>query len=269
VETREYRKVVSAFVYFPKKNYFLVSLEMNNRSGDLAAVSQVLAESKVSILNGSYNRGTQGQPGSWQMFIVPLDQNLSANDMRKILTSCPDVAKCQIQESKDGLLVDSLTFPIKLSSGQRAMIIRNEIWSNILQKTRQKFSTGGNVIIYDQGISAGKIVARELLNEIGRENVAQQFDQIISMYQAVGWGKADVLSYEQKPLRVAVRMKDSAECMNQQSDRPIGHFIRGHLAGLAGELFGIVVKCTETSCIAKGQQYCEFLVEEDRKAALP
>jgi predicted hydrocarbon binding protein len=260
-EPAKYAKAISAFVYFPKKNFFLLNLEVRNRVGDLAAISHVLAESKIGILNGSFHRGEDGRPGSWEMFVVPQDQNISADEMKRLLTSCPDVLSCQIRESRDGLLVDTLTFPITLSSGERAMIMRHDVWNSMLQKTRQKFGSGGNVIIYDQGVIAGKIAAKELLAAIGKENIGAQINQVFSTYQALGWARAAVLKYSRDPLGLIVRMYENSECTGQQSERPTGHFIRGHIAGMGEEMFNMKVKCEETSCLAMGNDYCDFLLE--------
>jgi len=251
-------------MYIPKRTYFLLNLELRNRLGDIAAVSKILADSNIEILTGSFTRGVAGKPGAWQVFVQPLT-NMSADDVKRLLLSCPDVVGCQIKESREGLLVDSVTFPIKISSGQRAMIIRNDVWNSMLQRTREKFGSGGDVIIYEQGYTAGRISGRELLSALGRGFLANQLDQIIAMYQALGWGKAKVITFVQSPLTLVIRMWESAECMGQKSDKPTGHFIRGHIVGIVEEMFGIECKCAETNCLAKGSQYCEFVLEEKKR----
>src|SRR5579872_833040 len=199
-QVSEYRpKVITAFMYLPNMRYFLLNLEIRNRMGDLAAVSSLLAEGKFDILNGSFFRGENGTPGFWQVYVLPLKPQITSDELGKLLTACPDVLSFEIKESKDGFLVDSLTFPIKLSSGQRAMIIRNEIWNSILQKTREKFSSGGDVIIYDQGVTAGRVTGNDLLKQLGREKISRQLDQVVALYQSLGWGKAGVLSFRPSP----------------------------------------------------------------------
>jgi len=252
-------------MYLPKKNYFLLNLEIRNRLGDLASVSQILSEAKIEILNGSFNRGFGGKPGTWQIFVEPQNSNTTSEEMKRLLLSCPDVISCQIKESRDGLLVDTLTFPVKLSSGQRAMIMRNDIWNGMLQKTRDTFSSGADVIIYDQGMMAGKMTGRELLYALGKDKAAEHIDQIVSMYQGLGWGKAKLMSFIRSPLSLVIRMFESAECMGQKSSRPTGHFIRGHILGVAEEISGTEGKCTETNCLSLGNPYCEFVLEEKKR----
>jgi len=252
-------------MYIPKKNYFLINLEIRNRLGDVAAVSRILAEASIEILTGSFTRGGAGKPGSWQVFVQPLNGNTSSDDLKRLLFSCPDVVGCQIKESREGLLVDSVTFPIKISSGQRAMIIRNDVWNSMLKKTREKFGSGGDVIIYEQGNMAGRITGKELLGALGKEFLTQQLDQVVAMYQALGWGKAKIVTFVHSPLELVMRMWESAECMGQKSEKPTGHFIRGHVVGVVEEMFGFECKCAEISCLAKGNQYCEFVLEEKKR----
>jgi len=252
-------------MYIPKKNYFLLNLELRNRLGDVAAVSHILAENGIEILTGSFTRGAGSRPGTWQVFVVPVNTSISSEDLKRLMLSCPDVVGCQIKESREGLLVDSVTFPIKISSGQRAMIIRNDVWNSMLKRTREKFGSGGDVIIYEQGNMAGRMSGKELLQALGKDFLTQQLDQVISMYQALGWGKAKVINFVHSPMALTIRMWDSAECMGQKSDKPTGHFIRGHIVGHVEEMFGIECKCQETSCLARGNPYCEFVLEEKKR----
>jgi predicted hydrocarbon binding protein len=261
----EHPKIITAFMYIPKKNYFLLNLEMRNRLGDLAAVSHILAQASIEILTGSFTRGAGGRPGTWQVFVQPINVNISADELKRLLLSCPDVVGCQIKESREGLLVDSVTFPIKISSGQRAMIIRNDVWNSMLQRTREKFGSGGDVIIYEQGNMAGRLTGKELLAALGKDFLTQQLDQVVAMYQALGWGRAKTMSFVLSPLTLAIRMWESAECMGQKSDKPTGHFIRGHMVGVVEGMFDVECKCIETSCLARGNPYCEFILEEKKR----
>jgi predicted hydrocarbon binding protein len=263
-ESQERSKIITAFMYIPKKNFYLLNLEMRNRLGDLAAVSHILAEASIEVLTGSFTRGSGTKPGTWQLFVQPLIP-ITVEDTKRLLLSCPDILACHIKESREGLLVDSLTFPIKISSGQRAMIMRNDVWNSMLQKTREKFGSGGDVIIYEQGNMAGRMTGKELLMALGKDKVTQQLDQIVAMYQALGWGKAKLLNFVQSPLSLAIRMWDSAECMGQKSEKATGHFIRGHIVGVVEELYSIESKCVETSCLSRGNQYCEFVLEEKKR----
>ena len=264
-ETQDRPKIITAFMYIPRARYFLFNIDLRNRLGDLAAVSQILSEAKIEILSGTFVRGMGGKPGTWQVFVQPLNPETTVDDAKRLLLSCPDVISCHIKESRDGLLVDSQTFPIKISSGQRAMIIRNDVWRNMLQSTREKFSSGGDVIIYEQGYITGKTTGKELILALGKDKVVQQMEQIVGTYNALGWAKAKIVTFRLSPLNLVLRMWESAECTGQKSDKPTGNFFRGHIVGVMEELYGQEAKCIETSCVAKGNAYCEFFLEEKKR----
>lgn len=251
-------------MYLPNTKYYLIGLETRSHTEDLAAVTKLLADAKLGILSGSGSQGLGGKNGSWEFFVKPENDDISAEEIKKLMQGCPLVLSCRIKESKDGLLVDSLTFPIKLSSGQRALIVRNDVWHSMLQETRKKFGSGGDVIIYDQGIMAGRIAGRELSMALNKEKIVENIEQIVIMYQALGWGNAKISNFHSSPLLLAIRMWDSAECVGQTFTQPAGHFLRGHIVGVTSEVFGFETKCTEVSCAGMGNDFCEFIVETKR-----
>ena len=43
---------------------------------------------------------------------------------------------------------------------------------------------------------------------------------------------------------------------------PLSHFVRGHLSGFLSGLLNAKVRAVERRCIAAGDPYCEFYLEE-------
>lgn len=256
-------KIVTAFMYLPKRNFYLLNLEIKNRVGNLAVISKALADSRIGILNGSFSVGLGGV-ANWLIFVQPEDQGMSGDSIKHLLLSLPDVVSCRIKQSKDGLLVDELSFPIVTTSGERAMILRNDIFNGMLRATREKFGSGADVILFDQGESAGKVSGKELIAAMGKEKINELLAQLIGMYQSLGWGMAQLLVMNLSPFRLVIRMYESAECTGQKSAKPVGHFLRGHMVGVTEEVAGIEAYCAETSCVATGAKYCEFSLEQRR-----
>jgi predicted hydrocarbon binding protein len=261
-QTREHPKEITIYMNTPNRKCFVIDLEVKNRPGDLAAISGKLYEAKIEVLSATFSHGVAGKPGSWQFFVEPSDKAMTKEQVKKLMVSCPDVFSCEVGESRDGFLVDPLSFPVLVGAVQRAMIIRNDIWNGMLQKTREKFGSGSDIIIYDQGMMAGRAAGRELLMVLGKEKIDQHVDQIVMMFQALGWGRAKVMNVRTSPIRLVIRLWENPECMGQRSTKPTGHFLRGDIAGVGSEFFGVETSCTETSCIALGDEYCEYLVEE-------
>ena len=84
-------KIITAFMYIPRARYFLFNIDLRNRLGDIAAVSQILSEAKIEILSGTFVRGMGGKPGTWQVFVQPLNPETTVDDAKRLLLSCPDV----------------------------------------------------------------------------------------------------------------------------------------------------------------------------------
>jgi len=64
-------------------------------------------------------------------------------------------------------------------------------------------------------------------------------------------------------MRIVLRLYDSFECEAFRcSDRPASQFIRGHISGLISALLNSNIRVIETKCIAKGDDFCEFIAEK-------
>lgn len=256
-------KIVTAFMYLPNTNFYLLSLEIKNRVGNMVSISKALADSRIGILNGSFSTGYGGL-AHWLMFVKPEDSEMNGEAIRRVLLSLPDVVTCQIKQSKSGLLVDELSFPVVTTSGERTMIFRNEIFNGMLRATREKFGSGADVITFDQGASAGEVSGKELITVVGKEKIGELITHIVSMYQSLGWGLAQVIKLNRSPFKMVIRMYENAECSGQRSTKPVSHFLRGHMVGVVDGVFELETQCVETSCMATGDKYCEFSLEEKR-----
>ena len=60
-----------------------------------------------------------------------------------------------------------------------------------------------------------------------------------------------------------IRLYGNFECtpFKGKRDRPMSHLIRGGLAGVFREAYGREFMVREVKCIAKGDEYCEFVIE--------
>ena len=72
-----------------------------------------------------------------------------------------------------------------------------------------------------------------------------------------------ILECDEENLRFVIRLHRNFECapFKGKRDRPTSHLIRGALAGVFKEAYGREFKVREVKCIAKGDEYCEFVIE--------
>lgn len=86
------------------------------------------------------------------------------------------------------------------------------------------------------------------------------------MGSEIGWGRFSLIELDPANRRLVVEVANSPFAQayvgdkSHASELPVCHMIRGVLAGMAAGIFGGEVSAEETSCIAKGDPICRFLI---------
>jgi predicted hydrocarbon binding protein len=82
-----------------------------------------------------------------------------------------------------------------------------------------------------------------------------------NMGREIGWGDFEVEKFDRAGRRLIVLVRNSAFAEAYGSaDQGVCHMIRGVMAGLAAGIFGTDVRSEETSCRAKGDELCRFVI---------
>ncbi len=86
----------------------------------------------------------------------------------------------------------------------------------------------------------------------------KQILEIFANYiSANGSGITELTEYTDAAMTFKV---DHSLCsMSERSDKPMGQYLAGALAGAAELVLGKKVQCNETKCLAKGDNYCQFV----------
>ncbi len=82
-----------------------------------------------------------------------------------------------------------------------------------------------------------------------------------NMGREIGWGDFEVEEFDRdgKKLVILVRNSAFAEAYGS-AKKGVCHMIRGVMAGMAVGIFGTEVRSEETSCRAKGDELCRFVI---------
>ncbi|MCS7365815.1 MAG: 4-vinyl reductase, partial [archaeon GB-1867-035] len=82
--------------------------------------------------------------------------------------------------------------------------------------------------------------------------------------QAYGWAIFEVKEEDDK---IIIKAKDLFECSSVQvvKNKPNSQFFRGYLSGVASILWEKEMVAEEVKCIAKGDDYCEFIIKERKQ----
>jgi predicted hydrocarbon binding protein len=251
-------KIVRVYHDAGQKRAFVGTVWLKDVPGALAAAAAGIAGVGVNLVSSSSSNLNGTGLAEWGFFAEVDDRNLTLERICEVIRKIPQVSRFELQEGYGGLVVDSIHYPLKFSTGQQGMIVSRGTFSGMLTHMREVYGTGGSVIAYQLGFSTGKKDANELLRVIGTERVLQNIASLTNVYLAQGWGVPELVKLSIEPLDADIRITDSFECANLRSSRPNSHFLRGHLAGLANVLFEKNVECTEVKCAAMGNDYCEF-----------
>jgi len=124
--------------------------------------------------------------------------------------------------------------------------------------------SGAAVLHYNTGKRVGERVTKTLMKIFGVEGM----DLILAVRQAVqttGWGLVEFRELDLKRHRGTIIIKECFEALAwREKPYKTCHWSRGYIAGVANVIFGIPMKAEEVKCLATGDEYCEFRVEQER-----
>ncbi|MDE1858217.1 MAG: hypothetical protein KGI26_04010 [Thaumarchaeota archaeon] len=238
---------------------FLVGATLSHRVGALADVGSRLGREKLSVLSGFISTPDEQGGSRFSFYAVATEGRPSASEVRRALEGSEFVKSVEVEEAHRGILVDSLNFPLRWNSGDRAIVIRTSFFSVMEESMRALLASGAGVILYQMGFDHGRPSWVNLLREMSVED-DKDLEEMLSIYAAVGWGRPEVLSFDRRSKKAAFRVWDNFEPESRAEVRSSGcQFIRGHMAGLFSVLFDVgEAKLNETQCISNGAAACEF-----------
>ena len=135
---------------------------------------------------------------------------------------------------------------------------------NGLEKMYQQKAT--SLILYRAGKEAGILFTKDVIKKIDVKE-RELFHQIVEYNQHAGW--ADEIKIEDFKIgdRVVISTTGSFESIGRETPYPICDFQRGFWAGICQALTPVMIcEAEETSCEARGDPRCRFLVKFFEKA---
>jgi predicted hydrocarbon binding protein len=117
------------------------------------------------------------------------------------------------------------------------------------------------MLIYESYKSYGKVACEIERNIIGvdRGKNLQTIQSGLDFGRMFCWGQWEMSSFDKISTTFIVKNSPIAQLYGR-TERAVCHPIRGTLAGFAESLIGQKRDCIEVQCIAKGDQFCEFIV---------
>jgi predicted hydrocarbon binding protein len=145
--------------------------------------------------------------------------------------------------------------------GVRYLLIRPETLVEFQKALEERLGEEAQEILCRDGFAGGHLSTKKYKETFGyKDDEIVQF--MMTMGRQIGWGhfKLEEFNLEAKRLIVTVISSPFAVAYGK-STRPVCHFTRGVMGGMGQALFGEDVTADESHCLAKGDDFCCFLIE--------
>jgi len=251
-------------IYMPNRRLYLITAVLPEIPNSIAKVVETLGKYNVEIVTIMGNIFMGKELGHLSFIADLTESDISIEKLVMELQSLPEVLLVEYVEPEEaGLIVDKYHFPIIHGTG-RAIIFDIEVLSSMFEELKRQWGSAGEAFIFYLGYMGGKKYAKQIMEKYGeltRRQVGLIFRDI---GQAYGWAIFEVKEEDDK---IIIKAKDLFECSSVQvaKNKPNSQFFRGYLSGVASILWEKEMVAEEVKCIAKGDDYCEFIIKERKQ----
>ena len=255
-------RIVPCAIYAPGKRITQLLIESKNVPGVLAEIASKTAEHGINILSGMIIAEPGEETAVLTLFLDLTDSKLKTEELVKELKALDAVLDAEVIVKKfDDIAIDGTTYTT-LFLGERIVMLDVDDVGAMFGWLDETFGSGGHAILFDMGEAAGRESAKKLRESYGLKG-CNLIETFLALHVAAGWFGYEVVECNEEELRFVIRLHGNFECapFKGKRDRPMSHLIRGGLAGVFKEAYGREFRVREVRCIAKGDEYCEFVIE--------
>lgn len=255
---------IGRFVYMPNKDIIALAIffkpEAIEKVGVLHEITKIFLKYNIPITHLIFSRPVLGRKGKALLFLditnkVEILDNI-INEV-KVLEYIENVKL--IKPLFKGFVSDTYFFPLVVGN-YRAIIFRKPLYEALIKEWQKAHGDLASIFLYHIGLMVGAHAFEDHVRTIGERDVNKLISLAEALFRNVGFGIMKL--YVNTTLKEAkVIVRNSFECeLFKGSDKPRSNFIRGFIAGWCSKLLEKEVNAKEISCIAKGDEYCEFIV---------
>lgn len=148
---------------------------------------------------------------------------------------------------------------VVMLDGVRHVLMPASILTDIEAAGERILGRGLGAILYDAGYRSGTYVCEAVRRSIPPSPPAAILENIESGGRARGFGAIEFVSHDIQEARFALRVHESPHAEVREPRRGSACFYPlGFWAGVAAVLTGRPIEGEETSCLARGDGFCEF-----------
>ena len=258
----EYRPI-KLFCYAktkPNEKLFQLCILLDSSVVSTDKVMKLLNEAKVNVINASiFSEKDENDSTStvFSAFIKTSKTKISRRKLKMNLLEIKGVKNVIIREPKPAPF-ETFHFPVMYGDSRAIImpiVVFQALWDGF---ERILTDSGMAVLLYNSGKQTGVMLANCMKQMFKLEGK----DVIRAMAQALrnmGWGVLKIKKINVEYSYALLTMEESFEAMAwKRRPYPVCHWTRGFLAGAMTIQFKKKVEATETKCIAKGDEKCEF-----------
>jgi hypothetical protein len=240
---------------------YQICIILRDVPGALANACKVLADANVNIkTSSSFYVDEYPEAGVWSAFIDVSKATKSLKEIEAELRKLDVVLDVMLKEPKPAPF-ESIHFPV-LHGNTRAVIMPRGMFWALWTAFEKIFTKSGLVVIlYESGKKMGEHAAKRISKMFGLRR-KQLVEALAQAGQATGWAITEIKEIKFKNCSATIVVKDGFEAaVWRRKPNPVCHWTKGYLAGYLSVVFNKPVEATETKCLAKGDEYCEFVIE--------
>ena len=221
--------------------------------------TQYLNDLLSSIINGLSNVQRlyiTNEDGEFHVYIIAQANNLS--DVEKIAGSIFEKHhtagfNISIKRSGEDIVCFSEGFPLTVD-GHRVIVVLKELFEELSDHFIRYLGSGGAALLWHLGKRWGEVLVVKLSSRLtGPSSIAKRLKLLFKILRATGWGVFSLDNIDTIHYRGSVTVKESCEVKSHSGC----HFIRGLLAGMLSEVFGVNVSVREV--VHNDDRRCNFI----------
>jgi len=261
-KTQEPSLAFPCAMYAPGRELTQLVIKAKNIPGVLAEIASEIAKHNINILSGLILAEPYEKVGEICMFLDLTESRLTFEQLVEKLKNLSSVLDVREAVRRFGdLVVNSYIRQITVLDRQAILLTTPHYVELTLEWLDEVFGTGGHAILFEIGVQTAKRAIksmRERFNLRGRELI----EAFLALHAAGGWFRYEIVKYDEEGRSFVIRLYDNIECkvFIGKKDKPVNHLIRGELEGAFDEAYGGKFKAIEVKCIARGDDYCEFVI---------
>jgi len=246
--------------------YQFVAL-LENRPSALSSAASVLARNNLAALSGFHYIDSKNNWEEWSFFVDFSKAKVTPEQVSDELSKEGFAKRVEFMQGEfPDLAIDEAHFPIVTGEGDRAVFLRETTIRIAIEKLWSVFGPGAATILWEMGRAAGEYEAK-MVKERLKLSQLDVVKFLLADKRASGWYVGEMADATTAPVKLTIRAVHSPECEHRSSKQKESRsfFLKGYLEGYVSLTFEKPLKIKETRCRAKGDDFCEFQLQESEK----